>query len=158
MPDTLLPTPKLLYGPWVALYDIDNTKTFSHEFYTVLHANCSPRKAALIKRIKILDRRTCETYTNRVGQVFSGLLVKLGKMEGWVRTRTYRVIDSLKTGLGIPEGHEAQKVPVYFANYSLRKAQSPTLRRLDTSTFSHKSYARLRANHPPREAALVKKL
>ncbi|KAF5308967.1 hypothetical protein D9758_018968 [Tetrapyrgos nigripes] len=38
MPDTLLLTPL-----WVALYDIDDTNTFSHQSYTHFHANRSPR-------------------------------------------------------------------------------------------------------------------
>ncbi|KAF5340142.1 hypothetical protein D9758_016858 [Tetrapyrgos nigripes] len=39
---------------------------------------------------------------------------ELKKMKVWVRTKTFRTINSIKTELGNPEGHEAQKVPVYF--------------------------------------------
>ncbi|TFK36230.1 hypothetical protein BDQ12DRAFT_610167 [Crucibulum laeve] len=50
--DSLKPT-------WLALYDVDNTSTFQDESYTRLRVNRSPREAALIKRLEILDRRTC---------------------------------------------------------------------------------------------------
>ncbi|KAF5349047.1 hypothetical protein D9758_012707 [Tetrapyrgos nigripes] len=43
-------------------------------------------------------------------------VTELKKTEGWVRTRTFRVIDSLKMRLGVPEGPEAQKVHIYFAS------------------------------------------
>ncbi len=36
------------------------------------------------------------------------------RVDGWVRTRAFLCIDSLKTGLGIPAGPEAQKVPKYL--------------------------------------------
>ncbi|KAF7313907.1 hypothetical protein HMN09_00548800 [Mycena chlorophos] len=39
----------------------------------------------------------------------------LSGVEGWVRTRTYKCIDNLKTGLRIPAGPEAQIVPKYLA-------------------------------------------
>jgi len=134
---------------WVALYDIDDTATFSHESYTRLRANRSPREAALVKRLEILDRRTCEAHTDSgespltsslksanptkylvthgvawEGDAESEKAVRdwaaktvsdLKDRSGWVRTRTFKVIDSLKTGLGVPEGPEAQKVPIYFA-------------------------------------------
>ncbi|THU83103.1 hypothetical protein K435DRAFT_831538 [Dendrothele bispora CBS 962.96] len=133
----------------VALYDIDDTATFSHESYTRLRANCSPREAALVKRLEILDRRTCEAHTDSGESTLTSSLKSakptkylvthgiawggdeesdkavrewaeslVASMKGnseWIRTRTFRVIDSLKTGLGIPEGPEGQKVPIYFA-------------------------------------------
>ncbi|KAF5340156.1 hypothetical protein D9758_016850 [Tetrapyrgos nigripes] len=39
-------------------------------------------------------------------------VTELKKMEGWVRTTTFRGIDILKVGLGIPEGPETQKMPI----------------------------------------------
>ncbi|THU77972.1 hypothetical protein K435DRAFT_824213 [Dendrothele bispora CBS 962.96] len=118
----------------VALYDIDDTATFSHESYTRLRANCSPREAALVKRLDILDRRTCEAHTDSgestltsslkyaicdkaVREWVESLVASMKGNSEWIRTRTFRVIDSLKTvqGLGIPEGPEGQKVPIYFA-------------------------------------------
>ncbi|KAF5314804.1 hypothetical protein D9758_018576 [Tetrapyrgos nigripes] len=46
-------------------------------------------------------------------------VTELKKTEGWVTTRTFRVIDSLKMRLGVPEGPEAQKVHIYFAGLVL---------------------------------------
>lgn len=45
---------------WLALYDIDDISTFEHDSYTRLRANRSAREADLVKRLAILDRRTCE--------------------------------------------------------------------------------------------------
>lgn len=45
---------------WLALYDIDNVSTFERDSYTRLRANRSPREADLVKRLAVLDRRTCE--------------------------------------------------------------------------------------------------
>lgn len=45
---------------WIALYDVDSTSTFSDPSYTRLRENRSPREAALVKRLDVLDRRTCE--------------------------------------------------------------------------------------------------
>lgn len=36
-------------------------------------------------------------------------------VEGWVRTRTYKCIDNLKTGVAVPKVPEAQVVPKYLA-------------------------------------------
>ncbi|KAL0949676.1 hypothetical protein HGRIS_009714 [Hohenbuehelia grisea] len=47
---------------WLALYDIDDTSTFTDESYTSLRKNRSPREADLIKRLELLDRRTYETF------------------------------------------------------------------------------------------------
>lgn len=44
--------------------------------------------------------------------------VALGGVEGWVRTRTYKCIDNLKTGTSIQgkgDGHDAQIMPKYLA-------------------------------------------
>ncbi|KAF5340139.1 hypothetical protein D9758_016857 [Tetrapyrgos nigripes] len=58
---------------WVALCDIDD-KIPSHMNPTLVYTqmpNRSPREAPPVKRLEILDRRTCETYTDRVGRVFT---------------------------------------------------------------------------------------
>ncbi|KAF5349040.1 hypothetical protein D9758_012708 [Tetrapyrgos nigripes] len=99
--------------------------------------------AALVKKQEILDRRTSEGRTDLDESSLSSSLksgnptkylvthgitcggdresektarewaetsvTELKKTEGWVTTRTFR------TGLGIPEGPEVQKVPIYFA-------------------------------------------
>ncbi|KAF5337528.1 hypothetical protein D9758_016854 [Tetrapyrgos nigripes] len=87
-------------------------------------------------------------------------VTELKKTEGWVRTRTFRVIDSLKMGLGIPEGPEAQKVPIYLAVHELLTPEAAESYTQQVGYFylSHESYTRLSANRPPREAALVKNL
>ncbi|KAF5314813.1 hypothetical protein D9758_018569 [Tetrapyrgos nigripes] len=41
-----------------------------------------------------------------------------------VRTRTFRGIDSLKMGQGVPEGPVAQKMPIYLAVYEFLTAKS----------------------------------
>ncbi|KAJ8690966.1 hypothetical protein PTI98_010583 [Pleurotus ostreatus] len=43
---------------WIALYDIASTSAFGDEAYTRLRSHRSPREAALIKRLELLDRRT----------------------------------------------------------------------------------------------------
>ncbi|KAJ7581585.1 hypothetical protein C8J56DRAFT_832553, partial [Mycena floridula] len=135
--DALKPT-------WAALYDVDDTATFEHESYTRLRANRSPREANLVKRLELLDRRTCEfmadsgesslTTSMKLGNptsviVSHGLVTEdeesafkwfdaaVGELKGvpgWVRTRFFRCFDSLKGGVGVPSGPEAQLVPKYL--------------------------------------------
>jgi len=45
---------------WISLYDIDSTSIFQDPSYTRLRENRSPRETALIKRLGVLDRRSCE--------------------------------------------------------------------------------------------------
>ncbi|KAF8201305.1 hypothetical protein K438DRAFT_1905777 [Mycena galopus ATCC 62051] len=55
-------------------------------------------------------------------------LSALKGVEGWVRTRTYKCIDNLKTGSGVPKNPEAQIVPKYLAVHevlSLAVAELP---------------------------------
>ncbi|SJL05388.1 uncharacterized protein ARMOST_08755 [Armillaria ostoyae] len=128
---------------WLAVYDIDDTATFQHESYTRLRATRSPREGDLVKRLELLDRRTYElsydsgeskktssfkstdptkvivTYgiTLEDGQIdgwVAEVKEKLPSVDGWIRTRAYLCIDSLKSGVGVPEGPEAQKVPKYL--------------------------------------------
>ncbi|KIY64507.1 hypothetical protein CYLTODRAFT_425141 [Cylindrobasidium torrendii FP15055 ss-10] len=137
---------------WVALYDIDDTSTFQHESYTCLRANRSPREADLVKRLSILDRRTAEyaydsgeassTTSFRPENPTPVLIThgvtlqadksistwgeettaKLKAVDGWVRTRAFLVFDSLKTGVDVPAGPEAQKVPKYLVVHEFRSA------------------------------------
>ena len=45
---------------WIAVYEIDDTKTFKDPSYTVLREKRSKREEDLIGRLEVLDRRTCE--------------------------------------------------------------------------------------------------
>ncbi|KAG7450759.1 uncharacterized protein BT62DRAFT_928037 [Guyanagaster necrorhizus] len=136
---------------WLAVYDIDDTATFQHESYTRLRANRSPREGDLVKRLELLDRRTYElsydsgesqkassfksAYPTKVivtygitfedGQIKGWIAEvegKLSSMDGWIRTRAYLCIDNLKTGVGVPEGSEAQKVPKYLIIHEVTSA------------------------------------
>ncbi|KAJ3575406.1 hypothetical protein NP233_g1116 [Leucocoprinus birnbaumii] len=51
---------------WIAFYDIASTSTFNDPSYTRLRENRSPREAALVKRLDVLDRRTCEVVFETV--------------------------------------------------------------------------------------------
>ncbi|KAF5389066.1 hypothetical protein D9757_004993 [Collybiopsis confluens] len=128
---------------WTAVYDVEDIATFSHESYTRLRANRSPREADLVKRLSILDRQTSQivadtgesTFTTSLASKnpskglvthglgdaeesarrwFENVLKDLGNSEGWVRSRLFKCIDSLKSGVSIPSGPEAQVVPKYF--------------------------------------------
>ncbi|KAF7324623.1 hypothetical protein MKEN_00503600 [Mycena kentingensis (nom. inval.)] len=130
---------------WLAVYDIDDTATFEHDSYTRLRANRSPREANLVSRLAILDRRTYAlvadsgesplTTSYKPENPTAYLITQwvslsgdgnfaawsatafrgLGAVEGWVRTRTYKCIDNLKTGTRVPPGPDAQIVPKYLA-------------------------------------------
>ncbi|KAJ3825418.1 hypothetical protein F5880DRAFT_1622736 [Lentinula raphanica] len=137
---------------WVALYDVDDTQTFSDESYTRLRANRSPREANLVKRLSILDRQTCELVldsgtsplttslasknpsrgliTHGLGnqeepakEWFDAVSVMLKDNRGWVRTRLFKCIDNLKTGVSIPPVPEAQVVPMFFALHEFTSAE-----------------------------------
>ncbi|KAJ7054150.1 hypothetical protein C8F01DRAFT_1259895 [Mycena amicta] len=129
---------------WLAVYDINDTATFQHESYTRLRANRSPREANLVQRLAILDRRTYELVADSGESALTSsfkpdnptkyLVTQwvdlpadtaeawsddsfraLRRVHGWVRTRTYKCIDNLKTGTSIPPDPEAQIVPQYLA-------------------------------------------
>ncbi|KAJ6598264.1 hypothetical protein DFH09DRAFT_1131373 [Mycena vulgaris] len=137
---------------WLAVYDITDTATFAHDSYTRLRASRSPREAALVQRLSLLDRRTYalladsgaapETTSYAVGRPTPVVITqwldalpdkaeeRLRGTEGWVRTRTYECIDNLKSGTGVPPGTEAQVVPKYLAVHellSLSVAEAPAL-------------------------------
>ncbi|KAK0245502.1 hypothetical protein EDD85DRAFT_801277 [Armillaria nabsnona] len=136
---------------WLAVYDIDDTAAFQHESYTRLRVNRSPREEDLVKRLELLDRRTYElsydsgesekassfkstdptkvivTYgiTLEDGQIdgwVAEVKETLSGVDGWIRTRAYLCIDSLKSGVGVPEGPEAQKVPKYLIIHEVTSA------------------------------------
>ncbi|CAK5262214.1 unnamed protein product [Mycena citricolor] len=50
------------------------------------------------------------------------LFASLKGVDGWVRSRTYKCIDNLKSGLAVPEGPDAQVVPKYLAVHELLSA------------------------------------
>ena len=129
---------------WLALYDIDDTSTFEHESYTRLRKNRSQREGNLVKRLEELDRRCCQVVwdsgvsvkTASLGAAnptrvivthgFEGvdvdegirqveeLVKRLRGEDGWVRTRLFTCLDTLKVGVSVPPGPEAQKVPTFF--------------------------------------------
>jgi hypothetical protein len=128
---------------WVALYDVDDTSTFQHESYTTLRTNRSPREADVVKRLELLDRRTYELlWDENLGLTssyhpkdptkfiltqgiectsdeglknWSDAAVKdLRNVEGWTRTRIYKCIDNLKSGMGVGSSMDEQKVPAYL--------------------------------------------
>ncbi|KAF8154494.1 hypothetical protein B0H34DRAFT_783698 [Crassisporium funariophilum] len=124
---------------WIALYEIDDTKTFQHESYTRLRENRSPREKDLIGRLEVLDRRTCGVLNveeeerarttglrlgNPTGWLVThgvegdigkwmesafGELRKEGLVQGWVRTRVLEVLENGKTGV----------VPPYFVIHGM---------------------------------------
>lgn len=128
---------------WLALYDIDDTATFEHESYTRLRANRSPREADLVERLEILDRRTYELMgdenkgltssyhpkdptkfiqthgvecasMDKLKDWFGATTQNLRDVEGWTRSRLYKCIDNLKTGMSVGNGLVAQHVPKYL--------------------------------------------
>ncbi|KAG6885016.1 hypothetical protein C0993_006541 [Termitomyces sp. T159_Od127] len=130
---------------WLALYDIDDTSVFQHESYTRLRANRSPREADLVVRLEVLDRRTCEALSDSgVSPITSSLASsnpttsivthgvdvtmhgsidewtkdtfdKLRNVKGWVRTRSFKCIDNLRTGTSITgKDPEEQTVSKYI--------------------------------------------
>lgn len=71
---------------WIAVYEIDDTKTFNDQSYTVLREKRSQREEDVIGRLEVLDRRTCEVV-GEVGEVSirtTGL--RVGNPSQWVVT------------------------------------------------------------------------
>ena len=119
------------------MYDIDDPKTFSEPSYTRLRANRSPREADLVKRLEILDRRTCKLaldsgvpaedvstslaaknptktlVTHGFQSLEGGSLEELKKLDqkGWIRSRVFECYDNLTTGVG---KDLKAKVPTYL--------------------------------------------
>jgi len=112
---------------WCAIYEVSSTDLFSHEKYTSLRSNRSPREAEVVSKLETLDRRTCEgifdtasapskeaaPFLLTVGMTpaegkeadFQDWYAKehidmMKKIPGCIRIHRYQVIDSLKTGAG----------------------------------------------------------
>ncbi|KAF8623785.1 hypothetical protein AX17_007288 [Amanita inopinata Kibby_2008] len=131
---------------WLALYDVDDTSTFEQESYTRLRTNRSEREGNLVKRLGVLDRRTCEVVWD---SGVSGLTSSLGtqnptrvlishgaeegggksesgwkegggvgevrRVEGWVRTRVFKCLDTAMNGVDVPSSAaEVRRVPPLF--------------------------------------------
>lgn len=133
---------------WLALYDIDDISTFEHDSYTRLRANRSAREADLVKRLAILDRRTCELISDSgesgLTSSFASknptraivthgvqlsdedfhartqqMFERLRAIDGWVRTRAYKCFDNVKTGVEVGKGPEEQIVPKYLVVHGM---------------------------------------
>jgi hypothetical protein len=119
---------------WMAMYDIDDTRTFGDRSYTDLRKNRSERESTVMGRLDVLIRITGEVVgvwgaeegdTGRSTTGFklgkpSGCVVthnlevddkdvaewaqemanEAGKVEGWVRLRIVKVLESGKTKMG----------------------------------------------------------
>ncbi|PFH49478.1 hypothetical protein AMATHDRAFT_147616 [Amanita thiersii Skay4041] len=129
---------------WIALYDTASTSLFEDESYKGLRKNRSVREADLVKRLAVLDRRTCERIwcsgqTNLTTSLAAANPTKIimthgldigdaaevekwavqkaeesKLVEGWILTTIHKCIDTLKTGVTVPPGPDAQRVPPYF--------------------------------------------
>ncbi|TRM58986.1 hypothetical protein BD626DRAFT_550431 [Schizophyllum amplum] len=116
---------------WLALYDINDTSTFTKDEYTRLRANRSPREADLVKRLALLDRRTYEAledsgpssltssmnYSNNPsnGLITHGMTGDLDGIRHGQPISTFHCIDHLKTGQTVGNTPEEQVVPEYMA-------------------------------------------
>lgn len=71
---------------WIAVYEIDDTKTFEDQSYTVLREKRSQREKDVIARLEVLDRRTCEVVSevDEASRKTTGL--KVGNPSRWVVT------------------------------------------------------------------------
>ena len=73
---------------WIAAYEIDDTKTFSDQSYTVLREKRSQREEDVIGRLEVLDRRTCEVVSEEAsarGKITTTGL-RVGNPSRWVVT------------------------------------------------------------------------
>lgn len=142
---------------WISLYDIDSTSIFQDPSYTRLRENRSPRETALIKRLDVLDRRSCEAVLEsdvKAEGLSTGLamgnptqwvvthgldidqehplegadaltkawqtIISMGnQVPGLFRSRLFKCIDGLKSGVTISPDPEAQRIPKYFALHEL---------------------------------------
>ncbi|GAA5846213.1 hypothetical protein JCM3766R1_000750 [Sporobolomyces carnicolor] len=103
---------------WSAAYDIESCALFSDPKYTKLRANRSPREGDLVQRLGVLDRRTCETLGQTSRPLAANDAAKfvvtvagdreldareldaLRNVDGWRRSSTHKVYDSLIIGHG----------------------------------------------------------
>lgn len=71
---------------WIAVYEIDDTKTFKDESYTALREKRSQREADLIGRLGVLDRRICQVV-REVGEAKSRTTgLRVGNPTRWIVT------------------------------------------------------------------------
>ncbi|KAF9073408.1 hypothetical protein BDP27DRAFT_1445045 [Rhodocollybia butyracea] len=99
---------------WTALYDVDDTATFSHESYTRLRANRSPREAISIRKSKQgVITHGLGSDEEKAKQWFNKAVEELKYTQGWVRTRLFNCIDNLKTGVSVPPGPDAKLLTKY---------------------------------------------
>jgi len=116
---------------WMAMYDIDDTRTFADRSYTDLRKNRSERESSVMGRLDVLIRITGEVVgvwgaeEGEMGSSTTGLkpgkpsgcvvthnlevddkdvvewaqeiAKEAGKVEGWVRLRVVKVLESGKT-------------------------------------------------------------
>jgi len=156
---------------WIAVYEVDDTKTFQDESYTVLRETRSEREIDILERLEGMDRRTCEVVkeVGEAGDRTTGLKVgsptrwvvthgvdrpngsaeinkeededevvrwideivaKLEKssVEGWVRSKVLKVLESGKTGVNFGLANEG--VPSYFIFHEFASQESA-----NSSTF-----------------------
>ena len=74
---------------WIAVYEIDDTKTFNDRSYTVLREKRSQREEDVIGRLEVLDRRTCEVVREVGGEANSSSRttgLRVGNPSRWVVT------------------------------------------------------------------------
>jgi len=72
---------------WIALYDTGSPSIFQHPSYTRLRETRSPREAALVKRLDVLDRRMYEVVLEtdmKAGGLSTGLA--MGNPTQWIVT------------------------------------------------------------------------
>ncbi|GAA5846853.1 hypothetical protein JCM9279_004467 [Rhodotorula babjevae] len=103
---------------WSAAYDISSVALFSDDKYTRLRANRSPREGALVARLETLDRRTAQKLAETSKPPAAAdaprfVLTAAGSdepsadelrlfegVEGWRRSHSHNVYDSLVIGHG----------------------------------------------------------
>ncbi|KAH6909799.1 hypothetical protein BKA70DRAFT_1274840 [Coprinopsis sp. MPI-PUGE-AT-0042] len=114
---------------WLAMYEIDQFSSFEDPSYTVLREKRSDREAALIKRLGVLDRRTCQIVHDTsdakeesqgtgfnvgnpsqfvvtfdfaeglTGEAFKSWAARLSENSSWLRARVVKALDKGMTGL-----------------------------------------------------------
>ncbi|KIM43844.1 hypothetical protein M413DRAFT_443724 [Hebeloma cylindrosporum] len=133
---------------WMAMYDIDDTRTFGDESYTGLRKDRSQREASVMGRLDVLIRITGEVVgvwgaeEGETGRSTTGLKLgkpsgcvvthnlelhgniveewaeetakEAGKVEGWVRLRVVKVLESGKTKMGAAVKLDEGDVARYF--------------------------------------------
>jgi len=71
---------------WIAVYEIDDTKTFKDQSYTVLREKRSQREEDLMGRLEMLDRRTCEVVREANSKTTTTTGLRVGNPSRWVVT------------------------------------------------------------------------